>query len=244
MADPYIDPFETLIYGKFAREQMKDVCLGKVAKLDGMVAFAIAEQKKADESMQEALERQPKPAPPLDAASVLDEARDVVVRFGSHLDSLKGRPVDPKLFFRGEAPSVLARRRLTKLAGSLRHILATAKAHEAVIRDAAAWIDEIREASKKLDALEKQQRAARVERVDLGPELGAAREAWLGVYNANKSLIRGLLAHAGKPELMPLVFDDLAEVHRAGGVSDALPEEAAPEAKLDASAPKNELEPA
>jgi hypothetical protein len=53
--------------------------------------------------------------------------------------------------------------------------------------------------------------------------VAAQRERWLAVYNANKLLIRGLLAHAGKTELMPLVFDDLAEVHRAAGVSDALP---------------------
>jgi hypothetical protein len=31
VADPYIDPFETQLYGKFAREQMADVCLGKIA---------------------------------------------------------------------------------------------------------------------------------------------------------------------------------------------------------------------
>lgn len=51
--------------------------------------------------MADVLDRQPKPAPELDSAAVLAEARDVVTRFASYLDSLKGRPVDPKLFFRG-----------------------------------------------------------------------------------------------------------------------------------------------
>ena len=46
---------------------------------------------------------------------------------------------------------------------------------------------------------------------------------WLATYGANKLLIRGLLAHYGKPELLPLIFDDLAEVHRISGVSDAEP---------------------
>jgi len=32
-----------------------------------------------------------------------------------------------------------------------------------------------------------------------------------------------LLAHFGRPELLPLIFDDLAEVHRVSGVSDAAP---------------------
>jgi hypothetical protein len=78
-------------------------------------------------------------------------------------------------------------------------------------------------ALNKLVLLERQQRASRVEKVELGPEVASAREAWLAVYNANKLLVRGLLGHLGKPALLPLVFDDLAEVHRAGGVTDALP---------------------
>ncbi|AUX45926.1 uncharacterized protein SOCE26_074280 [Sorangium cellulosum] len=74
--------------------------------------------------------------------------------------------------------------------------------------------------------------------------MSTAREAWLGVYNANKNLVRGLLAHLGKPELLPLIFDDLAEVHRTSGVSDALPpgQPAAPPAP--AAAPPAGTEPA
>jgi hypothetical protein len=53
--------------------------------------------------------------------------------------------------------------------------------------------------------------------------VGAARDRWLGVYGANKLLIKGLLAHVGKPELLPLVFDDLAEIHRVPGVVDEPP---------------------
>ena len=63
---------------------------------------------------------------------------------------------------------------------------------------------------------------------ELGPELRAAREAWLAVYTANKALITGVLRHAGQLSLMPLIFDDLAEVHRVSGVSDDLPPVAAP----------------
>ncbi len=37
MADPYIDPFETQLYGKFAREQMAAVCLGKIRDFDKAV---------------------------------------------------------------------------------------------------------------------------------------------------------------------------------------------------------------
>ena len=122
--------------------------------------------------------------------------------------------------YRGDAPSVLARRRLTKLSAGLGHVLSEARTHRAAIRDADHWIGELESAETNLEALERQQRASRVAQVDLGPEVAAQRELWLATYNANKQLIRGLLAHVGKPELLPLIFDDLAEIHRAAGVTD------------------------
>lgn len=224
MADPYIDPFETKVYGKFAREQMATVLKGLVPDLDAMVDYAITTQGKADQAMTDLLDRQPKP-PVLDANAILDEARDVIVRFGAHLESLKGRPVDPKLFFRGEAPSILARRRLTKLAAAFGHVVDEFEKYKDKIRDQAHWRTELKKAFEDLTALEKQQRATRVEKVVLAPEVAAGREAWLVVYNANKNLVRGHLGHAGKPELLPLIFDDLAEIHRVSGVSDEPPPE-------------------
>jgi hypothetical protein len=228
MADSYIDPFETQLYGKFAREQMAEVCIGRVAALDPMVRFSIETQAAADAAMARVIANAPTPAVAVDAAQVTSEAGDVLVRFGSHLESLKGRPVDLKLVFRGDAPSVLARRRLTKLTGGLAHVLDEARKHEGKIRDAAYWIGELAEAHTNLEALERQQRASKVAQVDLGPEVAAQRELWLATYSANKHLIRGLLAHIHKPELLPLIFDDLAEVHRVSGVSDDLPPVAAP----------------
>jgi hypothetical protein len=222
MADPYIDPFETQIYGKFAREQMAAVCLGRVPELDPMVRFAIAAQKEADEAMAALIAKQPKAAN-LDPAEVIPAAADVIVRFGRHLESHKRGTVDPKDFFRGDVPSVLARRRLTKLSAGAAHILSKIGEHKATLREPDHWMAEFTEVVSKLQALEKQQRAAKVKQVDLGPEIEAGRQAWLAKYNANKLLVRGLLGHAGKPDLLPLIFDDLAEVHRVSGVSDEVP---------------------
>ncbi|MBK8256994.1 MAG: hypothetical protein IPK82_30505 [Polyangiaceae bacterium] len=221
MADPYIDQFETQVYGKYCRDQMQKVCLGRLPKLDGMVEFAIAEQARADADMKAVLDKQPKPVSTEDAAALLEEARDTVIRFGAYLNSLKGYPVSPKVFFRGEAPSELARKRLVKLAAALEHIAAEIPKHEA-IKDP-SWAKDFKTLSKKLETLKGAQQDAKVEKADLGPEVAAQREKWLAVYNANKLLIRGLLAHAGKSDLLPLIFDDLAEVHRAQGVTDALP---------------------
>jgi hypothetical protein len=173
----------------------------------------------------------------VDPAAVLAEAGDVLVRFGSHIDSLKGRPVALTVFFRGDAPSALARRRLTKLAAGVGHALEEAKKNQAQIRDAAYWIGELGDVHVKLEALEKQQRASKVAQVEVGPEVAAQRELWLATYSANKLLIRGLLGHYGKPELLPLIFDDLAETHRVSGVSDDVPPAAPPPVTAPAPAP-------
>jgi hypothetical protein len=220
MADSYIDPFETQLYGKFAREQMAEVCIGRVAALDAMVRFSIETQAAADAAMARVIANAPTPLTAIDAEHVTAEAAEVLVRFGSHLDSLKGKPVAVSQVYRGDAPSVLARRRLTKLSAGLGHVLSEARIHQEKIRDAAHWIGELEAAHTNLQALERQQRASKVAQVDLGPEVSTQRELWLATYSANKHLIRGLLAHIGKPELLPLIFDDLAEVHRVSGVTD------------------------
>lgn len=220
MADSYIDQFETLVYGKFAREQIQEVCVGREPKLDAMLAFAIEAQTKADEAMAAVLAKQPRDKPVLSESEALAEARDVVVRFGSYLGSLKGRPVDPKRFFGGDAPSVLARRRITKLVAAVENILKEIDASGDKIANVAPWRAEIQTAYDALVAAEKGHRAGRVAQADLTPELRAAREAWLVVYGANKDLVRGFLGHLGKPELLPLIFDDLAEVHRTAGTTE------------------------
>lgn len=229
MSDPHIDQFETLIYGSYACEQMEKVCLGRIKDLDPMVKYAIAQQKQADADMKAALDKQPKPAGVEAAAEVLAEARDTIVRFGAYLNSLKGYPVSPRLFFRSESPSEVARRRLVKLAAAVEHIVSEISKHAAITDP--AWAKDFKAAHKKLEALKSAQQDSKVEKADLGPEVAVQRERWLATYNANKQLIRGLLAHAGKPDLLPLIFDDLAEAHRAAGVTDAdtAPSPAAPE---------------
>ncbi|HEX2570372.1 MAG TPA: hypothetical protein VH877_12510 [Polyangia bacterium] len=220
MADPYISQSETLIYGPYAREQMHDVCMGLVPALDPMVLFAIGRQESADAAMQAVLDRQPIPLAPLATSPAPADARDFITRFVSHLNSLKGRPVDPRVLFHGENPSTVGRQRLVKLTGAMQSLSSEIAKHKSQIRDGQTWLDECNEVLERLKGIERQKRSARVERASLTPEVSAAREAWLTIYNANKSLIRGLLAHAGKSELLPLIFDDLAEVHRAPGVSD------------------------
>lgn len=231
MSDPYIDQFETQIYGAHACEQMESVCLGRVPALDPMVEFAVTTQTKANADMKAVLDKQPKPVATDDANDLLAEARDTLTRFGSYLGSLKGRPVSPRVFFRDEKPSDLGRKRLVKLSALFDHIVSEIPKHPAITDP--TWLKDFKSIAKRLATLKAATHGARVERLDLAPEVAAERDRWLATYSANKLLIRGLLNHAGKPELLPLVFDDLAEVHRVSGVSD---EPVAPDAP-DAGSP-------
>jgi hypothetical protein len=220
MADPYIDPGETQLYGAFACEQMEDVCIGKIPALDGTVRFAIQTQRAANATMKEALDRLPKSKPI--EGDPIGEMRDYCVRFGKHVEAHK-KPVPLKEFFGDDPPSVAGRRRLHKLTNLAAHLLSQIEKHRAQIRDHKHWRDELTPLHEQLEAMEKNDRAAKLTAAELGPEIRAAREAWLAVYTANKALITGLLRHAKQLALLPLIFDDLAETHRVAGVVDAPP---------------------
>lgn len=223
MADEYISPSETQVYGPFAIDQMREVVAGLVPELDAAVQFAIKAQKRADKDMAVAIERHPAPAPPPDKDALVAEAADTIVRFGKHIESHKGRPVSNAVFFGQDAPSIVGRRRLTKLVGAVKHIAEKIESHKDKIREHELWLGEFRSLHERLAVLERASRASRVEQADLGSELAAARERWLAVYNANKALVAGVLRHGDKLQLLPLVFDDLAETHRAVGVTDEPP---------------------
>jgi hypothetical protein len=229
LSDPFIDQIETQIYGKYSRQQMAKVCLGRIPELDGMVNYAIATQEQADADMKAMLDKQPKLATIADAAAVLTEARDTIARFSNYLGSLKGHPVSPKAFFRNENPSDVARKRLVKLAGVIEHIVLEIPKHPAITDP--TWLADFTSSLAKLEILKNAQQDTKVDKVDFGPEVAAQRLKWLATYGANKHLIRGLFAHLDKPDLLPLIFDDLAEIHHATGVSDEVP--ATPPAKAD-----------
>ena len=237
MADPYIDSFETQIYGKHACEQIPKICVGRIPQLDAMLTFAKDTQAGANTAMKLVLEKQPKAEPAEDPAAVLADARDAIVRFGSYLNSLKGRPVSPTVFFRNTAPSDLARRRIVKLAAAVEHIASEIPKHAAIADP--TWHADFKSLATRLQNVKSDQHDAKVQKIDLAPEVAAERDRWLATYAANKLLVRGFLAHLGKPELMPLIFDDLAEVHHLAGVSDEeiTAPDASPVAPADAPQP-------
>lgn len=215
MADSYIDPFEAVTYGELFVNEMRARVMPLNKAWRGAIEHAIALQTEKNERMAALTARVKRPA--MDGEK-LAEMRDTIVRFGSWLGSLKGRPLDPARFFGGTVPSVVANRRITKVAGQLKQMVDALAPHakgKDAVQGAAGWLEELRGALsiavEQRDAL----RAGQIAQTQLGPEIERARLEWLSTYTANKRLVEGILRHEGAESLMPLIFDDLAEVQRS-----------------------------
>lgn len=219
MADRYIDPTECVIYGRLACEEMRRLVLPLHRGWSSSVERCIELQEQANGVVGDLVARAQ--VPQADPAKVA-EAADAIQRFGSWLGSLKGRPLDPATFFQGGAPSAVARRRLPKMVGALDHMITAltpiaegGPRGRETVPGAAAWLEELRAAREVAVQERDAQRAGKTEQAQLSPELEKARLDWQSTYVANKRIVEGILRHHGKENLMPLVFDDLAEVQRS-----------------------------
>ena len=219
MTDTYIDPFETVTYGQLACEQMEKLLLPLHADWKKAVRRGVALQTDRNDRMTELLSHLK--APKLDQEAIAD-ARDTIVRFGSWLQSLKGEPIDPALFFGNDAPSIVARRRLSKLAGRLQQMveaLTPFTTGDGKVDGAASRLAELTEARDAMVQMREAQRTAQADQRTYTPEIERARDAWLATYVANKRLAEGILRHHDKLSLLSLIFDDLAEVQISSGSS-------------------------
>ncbi len=211
MTDSYIDPFETIIYGNHARKMIQKHVLGVEAGFDGALHLVLNHQERVDKRMSELVAKLPVNRG--DDVSLAD-GKDSLVRFGKWIDSIKGRPLDKRKFFGTAAPSAVAGRRGTKLVGALAlavdQLRPYATGNQAV-PGASAWLDELVAAHAAAEQRFNEKLDARLVQAMTGPELQVAREQWLGTYTANKRLLEGVLRHLDKIELLPIIFDDLAE---------------------------------
>jgi hypothetical protein len=212
MADTYIAPGETVVYGEYCREQMRDEVLPLLEECAGIVGLCIARQKEADEKMAAVLARVP--APVVDGTDPVEETRDFIQRFAGYVSSIKGHPVPLSVFFGRDVPSKVARRRALKLVATMKVLSEKLTANAAKMPGSSLWLEELEELRPRLDAYERSQRAQRTAVVDVRPELAEARDAWLEVYAVNKHAIESVLMLAKKTHLMDVIFDDLAEVQR------------------------------
>ncbi|MEP7125485.1 MAG: hypothetical protein ABJE95_31420 [Byssovorax sp.] len=234
MADPYIDNRETLSYGPFAVDQIQSLVVDLDPDFKKALATVSGRLTEATTVMHGALTK----AGEIDLVTyksaegvhdAIAAARSELRRCVSYADSRAGGAVIIKDLLGGEALSTVVRRRPAKLSGALGHAISAVAKHKSQLPEHAKWSASLTTAKDAIDALNTSVRQSRNERREATPETAAARTAWLTAYAAAKLIVEGVLRYAGKTALMSEIFDDLAEVHRAAGVSDGdVPVETAP----------------
>jgi hypothetical protein len=228
MADNYIDNLETLSYGPFAVDQIHALVVDLDPDFNKPLATVSTRLTDATESMRAALTKAGqitvvtyKAAE--GAPDAIAHARAELRRCVSYADSRAGGAAIIKDILFGEALNTVVRRRPAKLAGALGHAIGAVARHKSELPEHAKWTASLTAAKEAIDALNTSVRQSRNERREATPETAAARTAWFTAYAGAKLIVEGVLRYAGKTALMSEVFDDLAETHRAAGVSDGDP---------------------
>lgn len=225
MADTYIAPHETLSYGPFAVRQIEIVVLGLDPDYDPVLRTMSERMLSVTELVSQALGRAGRLTlatfkPATGEADVVESARDVLRRLVGYIDSQPDGARIRQLLIGRKATSEVTRLRPSKLLGVLAHALKVLDDERASLPEATQRIAEVRASRASLEALDRQVRGGRAGRRQMTPEVRAARENWLTMYAALKLLVESVLRLRGRTERMSEIFDDLAEIHRAPGVSD------------------------
>jgi hypothetical protein len=224
MADPYIDQYETVAYGKFAVGQILSLVVGLDADADSFVKVTASRLLSDTESMWTALSKvgslEIVTYSAEDSAKILEQSKSTLRKLVAYADSRDDGNDILRDILQGDTMSAILRRRPVKLAAALEHALVAIKKHQASLPEHASWSQNIANAHQTLVALNGHVRKARTDRRNMTPEIDVARNTWLKRYASTKLIIRGILEPMGKADMMPEIFDDLAETHRAQGVFD------------------------
>ena len=226
MADPYIDKFETILYGRFSAAQILALLIGLDPDLDGALQVMSNRITAATDAMEAALKK----AGDLDdvtytstsagPADPVANARRVLRQAVNYAGSRDDGDAIVKEMLRGDTIGTVVKRRPVKLAGALGNALAGIEKHKSALTEHADWTAKLTAAKKTLDTLNESVRKARTDRRAMTPEIAATRDAWLVVYGSAKDIVSGVLRGKGRLSMLHEVFDDLAEVHRVAGVTD------------------------
>lgn len=227
MADPYIDQYETVAYGKFAVGQILSLVVGVDPDADAYVKTIASRLLSDTEAMWTALSKvgslEVVTYSAEDSSAILHQSRSVLRKLIAYSESRENGEDIVHDILQGDTMTAMMRRRPVKLAAALEHALTAIKKHQSSLPEHAHWSQQVADAHSALVALNGNVRKARTDRRAMTPEVQMARETWLKRYAATKLVIRGVLEPLGKGDLLPEIFDDLAEVHRAHGVHDDEP---------------------
>jgi hypothetical protein len=144
----------------------------------------------------------------------------VLRRLVSYIESQPGGARIRQLLIGRKTTSSATRLRPSKLLGVLAHALTVLDQEQDNLPEATQRMAEVSAAHAALEALDRQVRGGRAGQRQMTPEVRTARENWLTIYGALKLLVESVLRLRGQTARLPEIFDDLAEIHRAPGVSE------------------------
>jgi len=230
VADTYIDQFETIAYGEFASRQIARMVLGMVPAFDGAIEHATKELSAATNAMEKALAKSASVTKATyrddeENGGVVQRARETLRRAVRFVQSREDSDAIVAQMLQGMSLTSVLKQRPAKLPAKLQHAASVITKNKAVISEHAEWAKKLNAAAKEVSELNEQVRDARASAREMTPEVAAARTEWLLRYRVAKLVVEAALASAGKLHVMPEVFDDLAETHRAPGVSDSKPDD-------------------
>ncbi len=223
MADTYIDYDETRIYGDYTIEQVSRHVAGRLRDFDPALHFAVTSLRAATDVVAAHLFAARSANPALHTLMTAREApmregRDTLMRFARHLESHRAGQLPYERFF-VDSPETLSHRGAGRLLAVFDHVLGTLDEHRAAVREFDHWRGELASAREALEHVVTHDRALRAHDVTT-PALASAREHWLVVYEATRSLVSAVLSLSGSTLSLDEVFDDLAATHRAEGAHD------------------------
>jgi hypothetical protein len=165
MADPYIDQYETVAYGKFAVGQILSLVVGLDSDADTFVKIIASRLLSDTEAMWSALSKvgslDKVTYSANDSAAILQQCRTSLRRLVAYAESRANGDAIVFDILRGDTMSAVSRRRPVKLAAALENALEALRKHQTSLPEHHEWAQNITDAHGALVALNSNVRKAR-----------------------------------------------------------------------------------
>ncbi len=215
MVDRYIDLDETQLYGAYTVKQLRSTVAPMIPEM-GMGVLHVAELlEEHTERVAQLVDDSRTSNADTRAATeqkepILQQARQFLGRFGKLLDA-GGAPDSERLrFFPKDGTVKGVGRTASDVLLAVSRIAVTINEQYADHPLYTARLPEARTLAATLSGVLEQSTNTRTARQSITPELEAARQAWLHIYNTSKLVAEAVLRLSGKANLMPRIFYDLA----------------------------------
>jgi len=141
---------------------------------------------------------------------VLEQGRDLLTRFSSHLDGHPKGVVDRKVFFTQDGTASGVPKAASQVLLAFSTITEQLGHADCPVRDRATWLEEFTATMLALGNSVDHSADSRTDRREATPVTEAARLAWLNTYISARNIVAGVLRFTGKLHLLSEIFYDLA----------------------------------